>query len=937
MPEQIGLEAILEMSKFNKGMGQYLGGIDKMEKKTGGLGTKLTGLGKNILGVGAKAAMVAGAGIAAMGAGLTAVGVTSVKTAAEFESQMAILSVAAGDADATLQDLKDTALAVGADTSLVGVSASQAADAMTGLYKAGLTTNDIFGDMQGYLAGTTELSGALRAAVDLQAASELDLAAASGVVAIAMSTFGLSAEDATRISDNFVQAADASVAEVGDLTAALKNVGPVAAQFGFSLEDTNNTLAILSTRGIKGSEAGTALRSMMTNLLRPTKNVKETLEELGVELYNADGTMRSMPEIIEALSTGMAGLTEEQRNVAIQTLAGTYGMRAMNTLLDEGVAGWNAMEEATASAGTAQEVAAARTNTFEGAMEALDSVIETLKIQIGDAFLPVLTELVRKFGDFVAENGPAIAAMFAKIAEWIGVNLPIAVQYLAELWAGVLYPALVQVAAFINENVIPVLKMLWEWLGENLPKAIAFINEHWEAFRAALIAIGAVLAALAIAATIAAIAAALAALVNPITLVIAAIGLLAAAWAEDWGGIRTFLTDFWKNTLEPFVKDLIQWFQNDLPLAIQTLVDAWNTISEAVTGAFDTARTAVESFVNDVIGWFQGLFDTLVGHSIITDLVDNIIGLFGGLPKKILGALADLSLGTIIKALEKGLTGAVGKVSKLFLDEIGKWQEQTQLWIDQLVLITEETLPDLQAMFETVSLYILEQLAEIIRVTDEWRMAIEYIINTTLPALQTAFVQVATAIIKALGDMITAVNKFRKALEKVINNTLPAFKRAGVDAFKAVADEVWALVEAIVGEGGLTSAITDAQNAIDTFVTEAVADLENLINKIQEAIEWFKRAIVRKQQLESGGPDEMNELAASIANVAIAAGLLSENLRGANLAMPIVSVPAMAGASSSNVNNFDLHFGPTTINNGMDQAVFEGRVRQTVRDAIRGV
>ena len=166
---RIGLEAVLALSGWNKNVDRYNKSIGGMERKTGSLGTKMSGLGKSIMGMGAKAALVAGAGIAALGAGLAVIATTSIKVAADFESQMAILGVAAGNADTSLQDLKATALAVGADTALVGVSASQAADAMTGLYKAGLDTNDIFGDMQGYLAGTAELSGAMRAAVDLQA------------------------------------------------------------------------------------------------------------------------------------------------------------------------------------------------------------------------------------------------------------------------------------------------------------------------------------------------------------------------------------------------------------------------------------------------------------------------------------------------------------------------------------------------------------------------------------------------------------------------------------------------------------------------------------------------------------------------------------------------------------------------------------------------
>jgi len=231
----------------------------------------------------------------------------AIDVAADFESQMNILGIAARSTGTGLDELRTAAIKVGADTELVGINASQAADAVTGLYKAGLDTTAIFGDLEGYLAGTAKLSGVLRAAVDLQAASELDLAAASDVVSVAMATFGMSEKEAIAIADSFVKTADASTAEVLDLTEAMQNVGPIAAQFGWSLQDVNTALAILSSRGIKGSEAGTALRSMMTNLMRPTDNVTDALDELGVSLYDREGQLKALPQIIGDLSKAFTG------------------------------------------------------------------------------------------------------------------------------------------------------------------------------------------------------------------------------------------------------------------------------------------------------------------------------------------------------------------------------------------------------------------------------------------------------------------------------------------------------------------------------------------------------------------------------------------------------------------------------------------------------
>ena len=351
---------------------------------------------------------------AAGGAALVGLGAKSVSVAADFESQMNVLSVAAAGGGASLEDLRSAALAMGSDVSLVGINASQSADAMTNFAKAGLDTNAMFGDLQGYLAGTTELGGALRAAVDLAAASELDLAGASEVVTVAMSTFGLSADEASGIANSFVQAADGSVASVSDLAAAMTTIGPVAAGMGMSLEETNTALAILSTRGIAGTKAGTSLASMLNLMQSQSAPTIAAWESLGTSMYDAEGNMKSLDVIIGELEVAMAGMTMEQRNATIQALVGQEGQRALNTLLEEGVAGWTDMELAISNAATAQESAAARTQGFQAATEQLGGAVETFMINVGTPLIEnFLTPGVKLLTDWITELGNMVPSQEA--------------------------------------------------------------------------------------------------------------------------------------------------------------------------------------------------------------------------------------------------------------------------------------------------------------------------------------------------------------------------------------------------------------------------------------------------------------------------------------------------------------------------------------------
>jgi TP901 family phage tail tape measure protein len=914
------------ISRANRAMGDVGGGAEK----AGGGFNVLNGV---VMGVASSLTTFAIDAVGKATRALAGLGASMVQTAADFESQMAILSTAVDPATASLEDLHDAALAVGADTDLVGVSASEAADAMTGLYKAGLSTEDIFGNLQGYLAGTADLSGALRAAVDLQAASELDLAGASDVVAVAMATFGLNAEDATRISDNFVQAADASVASVNDLAEGLKNVGPTAASFGFSLEDTNNALAILSTRGISGAEAGTALKSMLTNIMRPTDQVKAALGELNVELYDEQGAMLPLPQIIAQFSdalqvgtsrtvshaaatdemkkaaegasekmvelerslvvaeahTGMSAdamrqlmneyvaangslegfgrtqggvtyelykavtaydeaqgaiqkyknaqgktisevktLTEEQRNQYVQTLAGTYGMKAMQTLLNEGVEGWDKMAEATGAASSASTIAKTRTNTFAGALEALQGVIETVKIGIGETFLPLLTDLARQFSDFVNEYAPNLQAVFQGVANWLAVKLPEGVRLLADLWGTELQPALVSTWKYVQTRLIPVFHKIWAWLGENLPKAVAFVTEHWDAFKGALIAVGAVLAGAAIAGAVAGIASAIAALVSPIGLVVAAAAVLGAAWNTNLLGIRDTLTAFWENTARPALEQLYQWLQVNVPLAIQTLSDFWQTtLLPALQTVWNFIQTSVLPILSSVWQWLRTYIPAAVQTAsdfwtntlapALATARDQVVNLIG-------------TLTNVYAWLSTNIPAAVQTVSNF---------------------VTGTLLPPLQTVWDFLQNYILPVFQAVANVLSAvlglaLTAAAGFWQNVLYPALQAVwsfiqenilpiFIEVSDSAEKTVGGAVSTLsalweNTLKPALEVVWNfiqqNILPILQD---------------LVDMVVGTVGpklewLKSSVIDALAGALEGIKGALSDVIDFLNNLATGI-----------------------------------------------------------------------------------------------------
>jgi len=598
--------------KLTADAGDFHAEMDRAASRTKRLLGGLQSLGRTAIIGGMAAASSAVAGFGAVAA-------ATLPLASEFQDSLTELEIAARGSGLSLQELHDAALAVGADTQLVGVSASGAAEAMVGLYKAGLSTTEIFGDLQGYLAGTAELGGALRASIDLAAATELDMVEASELAATALSTFGGGLESAeeraafvTRALDNMVRAADASVADVSDLAEALKNVGPVAAAMGMSIEETNNALAILSTRGIRGAEAGTMLKSMLANMRRPTKDVTAAWQALGISLYDAEGRFRGLPTVLADLEQALSSLTQQEREQYIQRIAGTYGMVAMTTLLEEGAEGWEAMAQATAQAAGIQDQAAAKSATLSGRMEALEGTIESIRIRIGEALIPAATRLVDALSGIAEKAGPALERFLAGLEPLMERAAEAAAQFIEALLAGE-DPILA-----IQEALQAMgLGEIADWIGDLAARVeeliaiarpyaeqiIAWVSSHVElrdVLMGLALAIGSVIVP-----AVASLLAPILSLAATAGILIGVIAAVRSAWESDWGGIRSALEGFWAMA-QPALASLAGWLQEKIPQAAAALSSFWQgTLQPALQAGAAWIQANLLPILSSLASWLQ--------------------------------------------------------------------------------------------------------------------------------------------------------------------------------------------------------------------------------------------------------------------------------------------------------------------------------------------
>lgn len=306
-----------------------------------------------------------------------AIGTAAISTGNDFEAQMSRVQAIAGATKDELKTLTDQAVDLGAKTSF---SASEVAAGMENLASAGFSTNEIIQAMPGLL--------------DLAASSGAELAISSEIAASSIRGFGLEANKSGHVADVFAEASARTNAQVEDMGEAMKYVAPVAKTVGLSIEETAAAIGIMSDAGVKGSQAGTTLRGGLTRIVKPTKQVKEAMEELGVEFYNSNGTMKSLTQIIQILQEHTKGLTDETKNQALAQIFGTEALSGMMALVNRGSSELDKMTKSFEKCdGSAKEMADTMLDNSKGAIESLTGSLESAGIAIQQALAPEIKEL----------------------------------------------------------------------------------------------------------------------------------------------------------------------------------------------------------------------------------------------------------------------------------------------------------------------------------------------------------------------------------------------------------------------------------------------------------------------------------------------------------------------------------------------------------------
>ena len=611
-----------------------------------------------------------GAILAGTATAIGAIGAASVKVGSDFEASMSKVAAISGATGDDLKALTDKAKEMGATTKF---SASESADALQYMAMAGWKTEDMLNGLEGIM--------------NLAAASGEDLATTSDIVTDALTAFGLSAEDSTHFADVLAQASSNANTNVGMMGETFKYVAPVAGALGYTAEDTALAIGLMANSGIKASQAGTSLRSIMSRMAKPTKEVQGAMDKLGVSLTDSNGNMKSLNEVMGDLRNGFAGLSEAEAAEMAAALGGQEAMSGLLAIVNASDDDFDKLSDAIYSCdGAAKRMADTMNDNLQGQITILKSGLEGLGISLYENMEAPLKEVVKEAQNMVQQlqdafnNGgldevvSTVGDIFAKIVEKAASAAPDLIDVASDMIqsfltginnnlpniasAGVdivtsLGSALIENTGLLWSTGVALLAEVLSGLADNMPQLVESAKDALSQFGSALVeyapSIGESAAKI--------------------------VSYLASAVIENLPQIievgkqivQGFITGIEQEFpgLGTFLSGLFDGFASTLAPIAQTVVDALSNIFSALDGADPETMEAL----GKAIGTIAASIAVLKVASEVVGGVKSLLSVLGGF-----GKTARSIIGIVPKVVEgfQLLSGGAGTFSEVLALEFPK-------------------------------------------------------------------------------------------------------------------------------------------------------------------------------------------------------------------------------------------------------------------------
>ena len=865
----------LDTSKFKKGLSSALDGLKTFADSSLYASTRLDGLSISMANAGGTMSKWLTVPIVGTGAAVT-------KLTSDFETSMSkvqAISSATGD---EMSQLRDKAIEMGAKTKF---SAKESADAFTYMAMAGWDAKSMMNGISGIMS--------------LAAADGLDLATTSDIVTDALTAFGLQASDSAHFADVLAQASSSANTNVSMLGESFKYVAPVAGSLGMSVEDVAIALGLMANSGIKSTQAGTALRSTLTNLAKPTDEMAMLMNQLGISITDTDGNMKSLREIMVMLREKFSGLTADEKASAAATLAGKEAMSGLLAIVNSSQSDFDNLANAIDNSnGRADSMADTMLDNLGGSITLLKSALEGLAIKIGSTLTPTLkkitdfitgiTEKLNEMSDEQAQQIVKIAAVVAAIGPMLLIFSKVVATISAAVKAFSLFRSGIGLVATSIKETVALASSGFLKLGAQAGGLTGIMSNLALGFSGTLL---------------------------PIMAVVAAIAVLVAAFVDLWKNNEEFrnnILDSWNRIKEAFdnfaqgIVDRINSLGFDFENLGEVFVSVWKGVKDILApifeGVFSIVAANVEAILSnilsivDIIGAiFTGdgeglvkavkdLFGNLISFQ--QNVISTFIGMFRDVGKKILeiaglNKLADQfgkvfdSIQYFVENMPQILSGMYQNVK----EKLSAFIESIPQTIDSVIESIREKINEI---VENVESFFTETLPEIATQVSEWFQNLPYTIGyylgqaaykvyefglqvvgfftETIPSIIQSVVEWFAMLPSRIGEaLLEAYNSFLQWVSNVktwASEEIPAMIEAIKDFFMglpAKIKEVLANAYNNVVSWG-TDTVTSAKETGQSFIDAIIGFFKTLPDKIDE---WLKKCIetikkIKDKMVEAG-------------------------------------------------------------------------------------
>jgi TP901 family phage tail tape measure protein len=651
----INVKLTVDSSGVSKGLSSATAQMKGFESQMTGMGSKIdssfsqmaASMSSKFKSVGSSMTSMGQSMSLAVTAPLVLIGGAAIKAGSDFQQAMANIKALGGSTGAELKQFEQIAMKMGTTTKFSSIEAAQG---IAELSKAGLSTKDI-------------LNGGLKGALDLAAAGEISVKEAAELASTALNAFKDENMTVSQAANILANTANTSAADINDLRLGLSMSAGAAVLAGMSFEDVNTALGLLSNNGLRGSDAGTSLKTMLLNLQPQTAKQKELFQQLGLatadgtsKFIDASGKLKSLSEIAGLLRTSLGGMTDAQRMATLETLFGTDALRAAGFLYKEGAEGVNAFKAKLGDT-TAEEVARLKMNTLEGQLKLLKNGFINLGITMTQqnsgplsALVTTLQNVVAWFAKLSPATQQSIVVVLALVAA-IGPLLLVlggistvlgailtpvgavvgGIALLVAAFAG-LYMSSEKVRTVVNGAfqqisafVVPLVQSMWVTISGAFTQIVAAITNNMGAIQAIWNTVWPIMSAVVTNAwnTIKAIIQGAVMIITGLINIFG--GLISGNWSLVWEGIKQILSGAWTaitGILTGALTGIVNLVKAQLAIfgllfsgiwtSIQTTaVAAWTAFTTWISSVWTGIVTFATTIWTGLVSFFSGLWTSI--------------------------------------------------------------------------------------------------------------------------------------------------------------------------------------------------------------------------------------------------------------------------------------------------------------------------------------